>query len=222
MATLSELRNELRLRLDDVADPQLWSDAELDAYINEAQNEAAIRALLIRDTTTADVVEIAMADADEWLDLHESILLIEYAYITHPVSGNKARITEMGEDELNSSDSVMASKGIPRRFIHVGQQIRFYPIPNDSIDAQLVVRRLPLAAMIDGADAPEIGKQHHFRMLDWAARCAYMKRDSDAYDSKRAVEHEQLFIKSFGEMQDANVRRKHNQREVDTTTPINF
>jgi hypothetical protein len=131
----------------------------------------------------------------------------------------------MGEDELNSSDSVLTNKGIPTRYIHVGQQIRFYPIPNDAIDAQLVVRRLPLADMVDNADpvaAPEIHRQHHFRMLDWAARCAYMKRDSDAYDVKRAADHEQLFNKSFGEMQDANVRRKLNQREVDTTAPINF
>lgn len=225
MATLPELRTELRRRLDDLVEPYLWEDLELDSYLNEAEREAATRALLIRDTSTADVVQIAAAMDDEWIDLHESILLIEYAYITDPINGRKARITEMGEDELNVNDTVMLSRGIPSRFIHVGQQIRLYPIPSEAVDVSLIVRRLPLADMVEGSDPvsqPEIHRQHHYRMLDWAIRCAYLKRDSDAYDDKLADKHEGLFTASFGIMNDANVRRKHNQLQDDTTTPINF
>lgn len=225
MATLPELRADLRRRLDDQSFPYLWEDDELTAYLNEAEREAATRALLIRDTTTADVVNLTVAADAEWVDLHWSILKIEYAYIIDPVSGQKRQIREMGEDDLNESDGVRSAKGTPSRFVHVEPQIRLWPIPSAEIDVELIVRRLPLVDMADGTDpvsAPEIHRQHHYRMLDWAIRCAYLKRDSDAYDEKLAAKHEALFEASFGTMNDANVRRKHNQKQKDTTTPINF
>ena len=50
---LSELRAKVRLRLRDTAKPYLVSDDEIDDSLNEAEREAAFRALLIRDKTSA-------------------------------------------------------------------------------------------------------------------------------------------------------------------------
>lgn len=222
MATLLNIRTQLRERLDDLAQPYLWSDSELTSYLNEAEREAAVRALLIRDRSTANVCEIALADGDDWKDLHPSVLEIEYMYLIHPVTSQKIPVVEMMEEELNSSPSMLTAKGIPSRYIHVGQEIRLYPMPNGTMDLELIVRRLPLADMVDDGDEPEIPAEHHYRLIDWAARCAYMKRDSDAEDATRAAKHDTLFTESFGLRPDANVRRKRNQKQADTTTPINF
>lgn len=57
--TLSELRAVWRLQVEDVAQPYLWSDAEFAVWLNEAEQEACIRAWLLRDTsqTVATVVD---------------------------------------------------------------------------------------------------------------------------------------------------------------------
>lgn len=56
--TLGELCAVFRLQVDDVAAPYLWSDAEFMTWLNEAEQEACIRALLLRDTsqTVATVI----------------------------------------------------------------------------------------------------------------------------------------------------------------------
>lgn len=56
--TLGELREAFRLQVDDAASPYLWSDAEFKLWLNEAEQEACIRAKLLRDTsqTVATVV----------------------------------------------------------------------------------------------------------------------------------------------------------------------
>ncbi len=54
--TLQDLRSLVRRRMRDTSQPYLIDDDEIDANLNEAQREACIRALLIEDDLTADIV----------------------------------------------------------------------------------------------------------------------------------------------------------------------
>ena len=50
--TVAEFIERFRLEMADNAAPYLWSDEEIVAYLNEAVDEACIRASLIEDSTT--------------------------------------------------------------------------------------------------------------------------------------------------------------------------
>lgn len=53
---LAKLISDCRTRLDDVAEPFLWSDDDLTDYANDAENEACERALLLEEDSLAHVV----------------------------------------------------------------------------------------------------------------------------------------------------------------------
>jgi hypothetical protein len=206
MASLEELIEHARLRLDDVAEPYLWSDEELTQYLNEATREACVRAKFIQDKTTAAVCELSLLDNQQWYDLHASVIEVYAAFY------NGKRLCRMNEQDLSD----LTTTGVPMHYIVAGQQIRVYPLNTVAADLTIHVYRLPLEDMADDDDEPEIPVEQHYRLIDWAARCAYLKRDSDAYDEKRADKHEGLFTLAFGVRPDANVRRKRNEKRRDT------
>lgn len=205
MTVYSDLIASIRDRLDDIAQPYLWSDTELAGYLNEAQREACVRAKLIRDRVTPAVVEISLTDSDVWYPLHQKIIQVDAAFY------NGVRLYEMPEDGIEDTTTT----GTPTYYVVDGQNIRVYPLNTVAADLTLVAFRLPLAN-IDAGHDPEIPEEHYYRLIDWAVRCAYLKRDSDAYDENRAATHESLFEKSFGKREDANVRRKHNELRLNT------
>lgn len=93
--------------------------------------------------------------------------------------------------------------------------------PRTSDTLRLTVQRLPLADLM--ADSgPEIGVQHHYRLIDWALRCAYLKQDAETFDAEKAARYERMFAESFGLRQDANVLRKHRRKSPRVTRPIAF
>lgn len=206
MATLEEIVDHARLRLDDLAEPYLWSDEELIQYLNEAQREACVRAKLIQDKTTAAVCEIDLLDDEQWYDLHASVDEVYAAFY------NGKKLCRMYEQDLTD----LTRTGVPTHYIVAGTQIRVYPLNTVAADLKINVYRLPLVDMAANDDVPEIPAEHHYRLIDWAIRCCYLKRDSDAYDEKRADKHESLFTLAFGVRPDANVRRKRNDKRRDS------
>lgn len=54
------------------------------------------------------------------------------------------------------------------------------------------------SAVITADSIPEIGEEHHFGLLDWAAHLAYKKQDRENEDSGRSKRHEADFTARFG------------------------
>jgi len=75
--TLGELRAALRSRLDDTTRDYLWSDAELNAYLNQAVDEACLRAQLGLDSTTSVATSIAAQAGVSKYPLHASVIYVE-------------------------------------------------------------------------------------------------------------------------------------------------
>lgn len=206
---LRDLIVAFRARADDLTEPPLWSDDEVTLYLNEAQNEAATRALLIRDSTTAAVCTIAITTVPTDYALHTSVLVVDRVKLASQTSP-LARVTVDWLDE-NCADWEAGTAGTPRYFVEDAGRIRLVPKSSVSDTLALTVYRLPLEAMNAEDDVPEIHAREHHRMIDWALRCAYLKPDTDAFDKKRALDSEAMFEASFGLRPDANVQRK--QRE---------
>lgn len=214
---LGEALIELRDRLDDIAEPYLWSNERLVQYIEDAQAEAADRARLILDDESP--LTRFTTEADKALyRLDPAILNVEAVLLDgFPLERNHEQWLDEHRPRWRSDT------GHPLSFIERedGKHIRLHPTPQSAVPVQMQVYRLPrepLAA--DDLDAEfEIHERHHMRMLDWAARLAYLKRDADTEDRRRADTHEAFFIESFGIRRDANVQRKQRPRRVPTVTP---
>jgi hypothetical protein len=91
------------------------------------------------------------------------------------------------------------------------------PNPTANGSLNLVVHRLPVSPM---GTSPEISPLHHRRMLDYAYKLAYLKRDADTYDPVKAMDFDRLFTESFGIRRDARLQArqlKHTAIEMKDT-----
>lgn len=205
----ADLISAFRTRADDVTEPQLWSDDEVALYLSEAEAEAAVRARLIKDGTTPAVTVIAVTASAQDYPLHESILDIDRAKLDSQQRPLERRTIA----ELDATCPGWESKtGTPRFFVEDNGHIRLVPQPAVADTLRLTVYRLPLEPLKAEDSEPEIHGKYHYRLIDWALRCAYMKPDSETLDKVKAGEYGALFDASFGIKRDANVERK--QREA--------
>jgi hypothetical protein len=208
--TLAELISAFRARADDATEPYLWSDDEVILILNEAQVEAATRAKLIRDATTPAVTEIAVTSTDVDSPLHAAILSVEYAKLaSQPKPLTRTTVEELDENYPDWRAMV----GQPKFYVEDNSRIRLVPQSPMDDTLSLTVFRLPLTAMATDTDTPEIHPKYHYRMLDWALRCAYLKQDAETLDKAKAGEYQALFEQSFGVLPDANVQRKQRRHK---------
>ena len=212
---LSELVAAFRTRADDEVQPYLWEDTEVALYLNEAEREAAQRALLIQDETTAAVCTLTLAAGTASYALHASILKVERATL----ASTGDILTVSSREKLDQSwPGWETATGTPRYVVENGDgNATVVPTPAANDSLALIVKRMPLADMEADNDTPEIPLRHHYRMLDWELHLAFLKPDADAHNPKAADYHEARFERSFGYRHDANVQRKQRERQPHTT-----
>lgn len=209
--TLADLISAFRARADDTAEPFLWSDDEVTLILNEAEVEAATRAKLIQDATTPAVTQITVTVNGVDYPLHASILAIERAKLaSQPKPLEPITVEELDARYPNWE----AMTGQPKFYVEDNGRIRLVPQSPMADTLSLTVFRLPLTEMKEATDAPEIHPKYHYRMLDWALRCAYLKNDSETLDKTKAADYQALFEQSFGVLPDANVQRKQRAHKV--------
>lgn len=208
---LVELRSETRRRLDDRALPTLWSDLEIDGWINEAEREAAERARLIHDETTPRVARINARIGVGRYELDPHVIAVDRVY--SPSRGYVlARTTREKLDE--GRGRWQTRTGSPCEFFERENYIRLVPSPIAVEVIELAVWRLPLRQMADDCHCPEIASRNHERLLDWVLHRAYSRKDSDTESPIEAANHEKAFEASFGIRRDSNVQRKQRLHRV--------
>lgn len=214
--TLGELRSLLRSRLDDTSLPQLWGDAELNGYLNQAVNEACVRAQLNLDSTTPEVTVIPVTAGVYEYPVHSSVYHIESVW---DEGRNRLLVRSGAEEREFRQPGWRTERGEPLRYMldlhyyHVpgdtehSHRLRIHPIPEHGTTIKLSVLRLPLYGMESDADEPEIPVHLQPELLHWACHLAYLKRDADTEDVGRS----DLFAQRFAEA----VGAKRNAREVE-------
>lgn len=216
--TLEDLIAEARLRLDDDAIGQnKWSDEDLTRFANEAERQACLRARLIRDDYTDSITLITLVAGTAHYVLHGSVFEVEAARVEE----TSAPIWQRGIEQLDQSYPTWRARegSTPTEFViepYTRGRLRYRAVPIPATDAddtpvRLTVLRFPRVDMCAGA-IPEIAPQHHMGLVDWMVHRAYLQRDADRYDPAKAAEHAAAFTESFGELPDANVRRKHAEK----------
>jgi hypothetical protein len=215
---LDELRNNI---VNDRAaatgnDDTLWSDETLVRYINEAQRRFAVHGLVLRDASTAEVVNVTLVEGTDTYILHDSVISV----ISARIDTKQADLVRVGHSILGSyqnpstvlwdpSYAAMQS-GYPLAYSTDEQLVadddgtlnvvsmRIYPVPDSSADGTLIklrVVRRPLDELtVNNLSAvPEIPADHHIEMLDYAAFLALRIVDVDAGNATRAEAFRQSF-----------------------------
>jgi hypothetical protein len=208
-----ELVAAFRSRIDDDAEPYLWTPADVQLYLDAAHREAAERALLIRDASTVAVCSVPIVANTASYTLHASVLSVERAKLASQRQTLTLSSTEQmdrlhpGWDDVSGAPAflVIDPDGSALR-------ARLVPPPAEATTLALVVNRLPLASLASDDDEPEIPARYHLGLVDWMMHLAYGKRDTETFNERNALECEARFAAQFGERIDANVRRKQADR----------
>ncbi len=201
--TNQSILDEARDKLDDRANPQLWSDLELIRYRNKAVNRLCEEALLISDSITAQICRITVL-ANQG----------SYAKDSRIVQVREARITARSMPLVKKTLSWInehwptwrsAQPGIPIIFsedIDEGQ-ITLIPTPKDNDTLSLAVYRLPLQEMVDSKDSreasPEFHSKFHAYIHEGILAEAYGKQDAECFD--------RTLMEKFQKIFDRNVER---------------
>jgi len=191
------LRELLRQELDDTIKPYLWSDIELDAYLNEAEREACRRARLLVDSSTAAVCQISLAIGTATYARDSRIIAIRRMKLAGKIRPlGWASTLDLDESRPGWEDAT----GEVEAYItdRDSSSITFYRIPTAIDTATMTVVREPLNEMNDDEDSPEIPSRYHMSLLHWAKYRAYTKPDVEAKNDQLAILNEALFTQEFG------------------------
>lgn len=211
---LGELTKQYRTDADDFADPPLSSTASVRGWFNEAQEEAAIRARLLFESSNPDVCQIPVDAAAVTAGTRVFILHSSVFEITRAVFIPTDSTTEY---ELYLTDRVAQDRAhpgwrnlvdIPAQLIHDDTRIELGCKPSVPGIIHIECYRTPLTLIEDRPDeSPEIHRTHHRHLVHWVLHRAYSRPDSDLYDPDRAATEEAMFTAQFGIRPDANNRR---------------
>lgn len=216
---LDELANNiLRDRSDMLSGPtdQLWPDAMLVKYINEAEGLLARKGLVLRDASTPAVVDVYLATGVTQYTLHPSVV----AVISAKIDGDVGDLSRAGHSTFSAfqhpdplffdpSQLSILQPGKPLAFSTDEQldtasgksgvmSLRAYPAPtadyNGSIVKLRVVRKPLKPLTLDDPEAsPEVPEDYHLGLLDWAAYRALRNLDSDAGALEKADRYKAEF-----------------------------
>lgn len=208
---LDGLIAQFRREADDKVAPYLWSDEDVTAWLDEAEEEAAIRACLIRETTDPAICQVAVTAEQAGYTLHEKVLHVTHAQFQPAGDTARHKLDVVTREMLDKIDLRWRERapGVPRYLVHEPNQAAVL-VPPPAIDGTLAleVQRLPLQSM-DLTGAPEIGSAHHRHLVDWALFKAFSKPDAETIDKDRAVLAEGRFNAYFGLRRDAHLGRDH-------------
>lgn len=217
---LEDLIERFRLETSDTAEPYLWPDELVTAWLNDALDEACIRGRLIREDANTDVCEIELTQGQQTYPLHSSLYeIIEIRRV--PLVGRPEVLKLVSREQLDRA-------GVDWRYetrqtcyaIQDDTSIRFVGGLTTGDMIHMDVYRLPLDPIATDSDEPEIHRAHHVHLLQWAYHKAYSVPDTEVFDPQRAAKAEDEFTRYFGIRPDSDLRRITREDFVQHNEPV--
>jgi hypothetical protein len=178
-------------------------------YLDAANDEAAERSSLIRDSSTPEICEVAIEANNTWFELDERILQVRRAKLDS--QPRPLRITTKEAIDLDWDGWEDEPAGDPRLLVidaeGAGWSARLVPSPSADQVMHLEVNRLPLEPMTKDEDEPEFSRRLHLPLVEWMLHMAYSKKDAETYNPAKAQEHAREFAGVFGERRDVRTNR---------------
>ena len=205
--TVAELESLFRNQLGDSVPDYFVSQSLFIDYLNEAEEEAAFRKNLLFDKTSTFCTLPVVANTTVYT-LDSRIYAVCYADI-YGTDLIRTRLTPTDRIEMDRIKQDWRSDiGKPEWFIQYDNTIELITTPDITYTLKLEVYRLPLEAMSSSGDEPEIQRNHHRSLVDWALYRAFSSPDLDTQDMGRANDHLKKFTAIFGNRPSAD--NQHN------------
>ena len=201
------LRRRVRLLAQDTATPYLWQDEDIDDWLNEAQQEAAIRARLLRATPASHpaLCEYPLAAGETAITVPDQIY-----EITHQewAAGSERRPLKLVSREWMDT-TLPGWRAMPAAdpdyLVQDRQQLEVVPPPIADGSVRIEGYRLPEPMQADN-DEPRIPLAHHIHLVQWALHVGYSLPDAETFNPGKSQAAEAEFTRYFGARPDADLR----------------
>lgn len=215
---LEQLIEQFRIDADDMQSPPLWESEWIAAWLTEAQAEAAVRGRLLFEAADPAICEIAVTAGVATYPLHRSLYELEHLRFKATGSTTSDRVHLKTREELERIRPGWRDRTDSRPRFAIQDDTRITLVDRPSVAGTLYVEgyRVPLRALVNDNDKPEINEAHHRYLVHWALHRAFSKPDADAADPTRAAKAETAFTAYFGPLPDADLRRSTRHDEVQT------
>lgn len=216
---LEQLIAQFRIDADDlVTNPPLWKDEWIAAWLTEAQAEATIRGRLLYEAADPAICEIAVTAGVATYPLHKSLYELVHLRFKPTGSTQSEPVHLKAREELDRIRPGWRDRTSTQPCFAIQDDTRITLVDRPSVAGTLYVEgyRVPLRALANDNDKPEINEAHHRYLVHWALHRAFSKPDADAADPARAAKAEAQFTAYFGLPPDADLRRSTRHDEVQT------
>ena len=201
------LIRRFRVLASDTKDPPFWSDEDVTDWLSDGQVQACVRGRLLREDENNSVCRIALEPGRQVYKLHRSVYELIDVRIK-PSIGSSRPLKLVTREWLNAEMPDWRDWNRTAQFaIQDETKLRIVGTIEEGDTLRLECYRLPLAAMEDGSDVPEIHEAHHEHLIQWALHKAFSVPDADAFDPTRAKMAEDAFTRYFGQQPDSDMRR---------------
>jgi hypothetical protein len=212
---LADLITAFNDEADNFASPPLWSQSTLIQYANEAQIEAARRARLLKDSSTAAICTYVLGSGVQNIGLDNRIIYVKRCHIASNnlplVKKHKADLDAMWPGWDYPTPTTAGSSIITYCTDHDTGQI-WFNAPSPAADTvYLQVVRIPLndmvlqststttgTATVTASVDPEINPRYQLKLIHWMLYRAYSKQDSETNDPDKAKNALAEFEREFG------------------------
>lgn len=201
------LRRRVRLLAKDTALPYLWQDEDIDDWLNEAQQEAAIRARLLRATPASHpaLCEFSLTAGETAIALPEQLYEISYQEWVIGAERRPLKLVsrEWMDTTLPGWRAMPAAE--PDYLVQDRQALEVVPPPIAAGAVLIEGYRLPEPMGADDEE-PGIPLAHHIHLVQWALHIGYSLPDAETFDPGKSQAAEAEFTRYFGARPDADLR----------------
>lgn len=226
--TVTELYNLFRNDVMDVVKPQLWTDAEVYSYMDDAYKTFVRKTDGIPDSTS-DITQVQVVAGQEYAEVSPLIYKFRQASLQSDgrniiIANNEDlnRIIRVDDYGKNMSSGVNRPGRLTHMLIGLDRNakrgiVRWAGIPLENDVVNLTVYRMPKHTIKKGVceDAlDEILEEHHVWLLHWMRHRAYSKDDSETLNKGLSQDNAASFLAYCRSVKFENDRYKSKTRIV--------
>lgn len=198
---LQELILQFRRETDDLKDPVSWESGEIVAYLNEAEQEACMRARLLYDDYTTAVTDTAVSAGKNRYVRDPRLFEITAAWLHDAADTRRSPLKVLTRDLLDKTRyNWRIERGIPEFLVVDDTALTLSHVFHEDYVLRLEGWRLPMEdlALDKPLASPEIAAQHHRFLVHWAKYRAYQKPDTETLNPGAAQASLDAFEGYFG------------------------
>lgn len=222
---LEQLRRRFRALAKDTLEPFLFADEDIADWLTEGEAEAAVRGRLLLEDMAPAMCTLPVSVGLAGYKLHPKMYeLVDVRFR----AANQTRsvplrlvsrewMNDNVRDWRDAGDWQYTSES--RRFaVQSETGLRIVPVPAEAGALLIEGYRLPLKALQNDSDKPEIHEASHEKLVQWALFRAFSVPDSEMFDPQRSQNALGEFTQHFGLPVDADLRRSTRTDQVQHNT----